>query len=55
MEQNKEKYGIFHSTTTIKAKMNLMLPITFVQFMDPQQFPFPSHNDGFKVFVLVQR
>ena len=54
MEQNKEK-GIFYSTTTIKAKMYLMLPIKFVQFMDPIQFPFPPHNDGFNVFVLVQR
>ena len=55
MEQKKRKYGIFYSTTTIKAKMHLLLPIKFVQFMDPIQFPFLPHNDGFNVFVLVQR
>ena len=25
-----------------------MLPIKFMQFMDPIQFPFPPHNDGFE-------
>ena len=32
-----------------------MLPLKFVQIMDPIQFPFPPHNDGFNVLVLVQR
>ncbi|KAM8707579.1 hypothetical protein ACLKA7_014673 [Drosophila subpalustris] len=27
----------------------------YTKFKDPIQFPLPPHNDGFNVFVLVQR
>ena len=54
MEQNKEKKRHILQYYYDKGK-NASHPIKFVQFMDPIQFPFPPHNDGFNVFVLVQR